>query len=567
LQSPPPGVWLGGMTDAVQTLTIVMAQMTQAVGDLAANADAMRSVRARHPEADLILYPEFQLIGYPPEDLVLKPALAERAATMLAELALETGDGGPAMLVGSVERDGADLYNIVALLDGGKIVATRRKHELPNYGTFDEKRIFVPGPLPDVVDWRGIKLGLPICEDGWLPKVCRHLADQGAELLISVNGSPYEIDKDERRLTQVFASRVAETGLPLIFLNRIGGQDEIVFDGCSFVLNSDGTTAHRLTDWEEEERETRWTKDGAGWTCAPGAIAEWEAHPADIYSAMIVSLRDYVTRNRFPGVVLGLSGGIDSAICAAIAADALGPDKVWCVMLPSRFTSQESLDDAAGCAELIGCKLDTIPIVPAVEAFDTMLAGSFADVDVDITEENVQSRIRGVTLMALSNKFGPMLLTTGNKSEMSVGYATIYGDMAGGYNPLKDAYKMTVFAVAKWRNENVPRLSRNPVAPVMPETIITKPPSAELRPDQKDEDSLPPYSDLDRMLHMLVEEEASVDDVVAKYGFDRDAVVRIERLLMLAEYKRRQAPPGVKLSTRNFGRDRRYPITHGFRTG
>lgn len=555
------------MTDAVQTLTIVMAQMTQAVGDLAANADAMRSVRARHPGADLILYPEFQLIGYPPEDLVLKPALAERAATLLAELALETGDGGPAMLVGSVERDGADLYNIVALLDGGKIVATRRKHELPNYGTFDEKRIFVPGPLPDVVDWRGIKLGLPICEDGWLPKVCRHLADQGAELLISVNGSPYEIDKDERRLTQVFASRVAETGLPLIFLNRIGGQDEIVFDGCSFVLNADGTTAHRLTDWEEEERETRWTKDGAGWTCAPGAIAEWEAHPADIYSAMIVSLRDYVTRNRFPGVVLGLSGGIDSAICAAIAADALGPDKVWCVMLPSRFTSQASLDDAAGCAELIGCKLDTIPIVPAVEAFDTMLAGSFADVDVDITEENVQSRIRGVTLMALSNKFGPMLLTTGNKSEMSVGYATIYGDMAGGYNPLKDAYKMTVFAVAKWRNENVPRLSRNPVAPVMPETIITKPPSAELRPDQKDEDSLPPYPDLDRMLHMLVEEEASVDDVVAKYGFDRDAVVRIERLLMLAEYKRRQAPPGVKLSTRNFGRDRRYPITHGFRTG
>ena len=282
---------------------------------------------------------------------------------------------------------------------------------------------------------------------------------------------------------------------------------------------------------------------------------------------MIVSLRDYVERNRFPGVVLGLSGGIDSAICAAIAADALGPDKVWCVMLPSRYTSKESLDDAAECARMIGCRLDTIPIVPAVEAFDAMLAGSFADKDVDITEENVQSRIRGVTLMALSNKFGPMLLTTGNKSEMSVGYATIYGDMAGGYNPLKDAYKMTVFAIAKWRNENVPRLSRNRVTPVMPENIVTKPPSAELRPDQKDEDSLPPYADLDRMLHMLVEEEASVDDVVARYGFDREVVARIERLLMLAEYKRRQAPPGVKLSTRNFGRDRRYPITHGFRTG
>ncbi len=555
------------MTDAAQTLSIVMAQMTQAVGDLAANAEAMRAVRARHAAADLILYPEFQLIGYPPEDLVLKPALAERAATMLAELALETADGGPAMLVGSVERDGADLYNIVALLDGGRVFATRRKHELPNYGTFDEKRIFVPGPLPDIVEWRGIKLGLPICEDGWLPKVCQHLAGQGAELLISVNGSPYEIDKDERRLSQVFASRVAETGLPLIFLNRVGGQDELVFDGCSFVLNADGATAHRLTDWEAEERVTRWSRGVRGWTCETGAIAEWEAHPADIYSAMIISLRDYVTRNRFPGVVLGLSGGIDSAICAAIAADALGPDRVWCVMMPSRFTSHASLDDAAGCAELIGCKLDTIAIVPAVEAFDAMLAGSFSDVEVDITEENVQSRIRGVTLMALSNKFGPMLLTTGNKSEMSVGYATIYGDMAGGYNPLKDAYKMTVFAVAKWRNANVPRLSLNPVVPVMPDTIITKPPSAELRPDQKDEDSLPPYADLDRMLHMLVEEEASVDDVVARHGFDRDAVVRIERLLMLAEYKRRQAPPGVKLSTRNFGRDRRYPITHGFRTG
>ena len=549
-----------------QQLSIVLSQMTQVVGDLAANADAMRAVRARHPQADLLLYPELQLIGYPPEDLVLKPALAERAAKILAELAAETADGGPAMLVGSVERDGDALYNIVALLDGGRVVATRRKHELPNYGTFDEKRVFAPGPLPDVVEWRGIKLGLPICEDGWLPAVCQHLSEQGAELLISVNGSPYEIDKDDRRLSQVFAGRVAETRLPLIFLNRIGGQDELVFDGCSFVLNADGATAHRLTDWEAEERVTHWIKSADGWACDTGAIAEWEAHPADIYSAMILSLRDYVERNRFPGVVLGLSGGIDSAICAAIAADALGPDKVWCVMLPSRFTSQESLDDAAGCAAMIGCRLDTISIAPAVDAFDTMLSDNFADAAVDTTEENVQSRIRGVALMALSNKFGPMLLTTGNKSEMSVGYATIYGDMAGGYNPLKDAYKMTVFAAAKWRNAHVPRLSRNPVTPVMPETIITKPPSAELRPDQKDEDSLPAYPDLDRMLHMLVEEEKSVDDVVAKYGFDRDAVVRIERLLSIAEYKRRQAPPGVKLSTRNFGRDRRYPITHGFRT-
>jgi NAD+ synthase len=552
---------------AAETLTIILAQMTQNVGNLAANAQAMRDIRARHSSADLVIYPELQLIGYPPEDLVQKPALVERAAKLLAELAADTADGGPAMLVGSVERAEGKLYNIVALLDGGKILAVRRKHELPNYGTFDEKRLFAAGPFPDVVEWRGVKLGLPICEDGWFPEVCAHLKAQGAEMLLSVNGSPFEIDKDDRRILDVFAARVQETGLPLAFLNRIGGQDEVVFDGCSFVLGADGAVRHRLVDWDHEERVTHWHKDAAGaWQCDAGVLAEWEAHPADIYHAMVIALRDYVERNGFPGVLLGLSGGIDSAICAAVAADALGPDKVWCVMLPSQYTSEESLDDARGCAQMIGCRLDTISIAPAVEAFGEMLAPSFAGKAADSTEENIQSRIRGVTLMGLSNKFGPMLMTTGNKSEMSVGYATIYGDMAGGYNPLKDAYKTTVFAVSRWRNENIPRLSRNPVMPVMPDNIITKPPSAELRPDQRDDDSLPPYDDLDRMLYMLVEEEASVDDVVARYGFDRDAVARIERLLAIAEYKRRQAPPGVKLSTRNFGRDRRYPITDGFRT-
>lgn len=552
---------------AAETLTIILAQMTQNIGHLAANAQAMRLVRAAHPQADLILYPELQLIGYPPEDLVQKPALVERAAQFLAELAADTADGGPAMLVGSVERVDGKLYNIVALLDGGKVVAVRRKHELPNYGTFDEKRLFDAGPLPDVVEWRGVKLGLPICEDGWYPAVCQHLKEQGADILLSVNGSPFEIDKDDRRLSDVFGQRVAETGLPLAFLNRIGGQDELVFDGCSFILSSDGKLVHRLADWDHEERVTRWHKNADGkWNPEAGKISEWEAHPGDIYHAMVVSLRDYVERNGFPAVLLGLSGGIDSALCAAVAADALGPDKLWSVMLPSRYTSDESLNDARECAQMIGCRLDMVPIAPAVEAFDLMLAPSFADKAPDSTEENIQSRIRGVTLMALSNKYGPMLMTTGNKSEMSVGYATIYGDMAGGYNPLKDAYKTTVFAVSRWRNENIPRLSRNPVMPVMPDNIINKPPSAELRPDQKDEDSLPAYEDLDRMLHMLVEEESSVDDVVDRYGFDRDTVARIERLLAIAEYKRRQAPPGVKLSTRNFGRDRRYPITHGFRT-
>jgi NAD+ synthase len=551
------------MTDQ---LTIAMAQLNQRVGDLSGNAKAMLEWRAKTPGADLILFPEQQLIGYPAEDLVLKPVFAARAAMALAELAKATGDGGPAMLVGSIFVDKGALYNGVALLDGGRIAAVRYKHELPNYGTFDEKRIFASGPLPEPVEFRGVKLGLPICEDGWLAPVSKQLAARGAEILISVNGSPYEIDKDDRRLEQVFAARVTETSLPLVFLNRVGGQDELVFDGSSFVLNADGSAAHRLPDWTEELRVTQWKRGADGWTCDVGELATWEDHPADIYSAMVVGLRDYVDTNRFPGVVLGMSGGIDSAICAAIAADALGPERVWCVMLPSRYTSQSSLDDAAECAAMIGCRLDTIPISPAVEAFDVMLSGSFADREVDITEENVQSRIRGVTLMALSNKFGHMLMTTGNKSEMSVGYATIYGDMAGGYNPLKDAYKMTVFAISQWRNKHKPRIGLGPDGPVMPQQIISKPPSAELRPDQKDSDSLPPYPVLDKMLHALVEEELSVDEVVAR-GFDRAEVMRIERLLYVAEYKRRQAPPGVKLGARNFGRDRRYPITNAFRSG
>jgi NAD+ synthase len=552
--------------DMTNQLNIAMAQLNQRVGDLAGNAAAMLEWRVKAGPVDLIVFPEQQLIGYPAEDLVLKPAFAARAAEQLAKLAAATADGGPAMLVGSIFMDDGALYNGIALLDGGRIAAVRYKHELPNYGTFDEKRIFAAGPLPEPVEFRGVRLGVPICEDGWLEPVSLHLKERGAELLISTNGSPYEIDKDDRRLEQVFAARVRETGLPLMFLNRVGGQDELVFDGSSFVLNADGAVAHRLPDWEEHLRMTHWHRSAGGWECADGPKALWEEHPADIYSAMVVGLRDYVDTNRFPGVVLGMSGGIDSALCAAIAADALGPDRVWCVMLPSRYTSQSSLHDAAECAAMIGCKIDTIPISPAVEAFDDMLSGSFADRDVDISEENIQSRIRGVTLMALSNKFGHMLLTTGNKSEMSVGYATIYGDMAGGYNPLKDAYKMTVFAISKWRNGHKPRFALGRDGPVIPDNIITKPPSAELRPDQKDSDSLPDYPILDKMLHALVEEERSVDEVVA-LGFDRDAVTRIEHLLYLAEYKRRQAPPGVKLGTRNFGRDRRYPITNAFRSG
>jgi NAD+ synthase len=547
------------------TLKITLAQLNQSVGDLAGNAAGMLAARERARGSDLIVFPELQLIGYPPEDLILKPALIERAQAELDRLAKATAGDGPAMLVGSVfVRDGA-LHNGVALLDQGKVAATRFKHELPNYGTFDEMRLFQPGPLPEPIIVRGTMIGVPICEDIWQPDVCRHLADFGAEIFICINGSPYEIDKDTLRIDGVAKRRAVDTGLPLAYLNRVGGQDELVFDGASFVVNGDGGLAVQMRDWEEQEVETRWTKTAKGWRCDRGEIAGLADHPEDIYCAMTMALRDYVDRNRFPGVVLGMSGGIDSAICAAIAADALGPDRVWAVMLPSRFTSRESLDDAAACAKMLGIRHQVIPIQPAVAGFDEMLADSFADTKVDITEENLQSRIRGVTLMALSNKFGHMLMTTGNKSEMSVGYATIYGDMAGGYNPIKDAYKLTVFSISKWRNQKKPKIGLGVDGPVIPENILVKPPSAELRPDQKDSDSLPPYEVLDPILLGLVEHEKSVDQLVGE-GFDRETVVRIERLLHLAEYKRRQAPPGVKLGTRNFGRDRRYPITHAFRT-
>ncbi|MEA3389626.1 NAD+ synthase [Sphingobium sp. CCH11-B1] len=550
------------MTDK---LVIALAQMTQSVGDLAANADAMLDWRARASGADLIVYPELQLIGYPPEDLVLKPALVDRANQELDRLARATADGGPAMLVGTVVASQGVLFNVVALLEGGAVTTIRQKRELPNYGTFDEKRLFAPGPFPAPIDFRGVKIGVPICEDIWFPFVTAHLKAQGAELLISPNGSPFEVDKDDRRLNAVAGTRVRETGLPLVYLNRVGGQDELVFDGASFVMNGDLSIAHQLPDWEEALTLTLWEKREGRWTCLPGERHALDERPADIYNAMLLGLRDYIDRNRFPGVVLGLSGGIDSALSAAVAVDALGPDRVWCVMMPSRFTSRDSLEDAVACARLLGVRYDTIAIEPAVGAFDAMLAPAFDGRQRDLAEENIQSRIRGVTLMALSNKFGHMLLTTGNKSEMSVGYATIYGDMAGGYSVLKDAYKTTVFDLARWRNGKASSPGLGPAGPVMPDRVITKPPSAELRDNQRDDDSLPPYEVLDPILYGLVEEELSVEQLVAR-GFDRDTVARIERLLHVAEYKRRQSPPGVKLGIRNFGRDRRYPITNAFRT-
>jgi NAD+ synthase len=548
------------MTDG---LRIAFAQMNQRVGDLEGNAAAILEMRRRAADegADLLMVPELQLIGYPPEDLVLKPEFVRRAMEWTDKLVEATLEPGPAILFGSVIGEGNANYNAFFLAEGGKLLARTLKRELPNYGTFDEKRIFAPGPLPEPILFKGVKIGVPICEDIWQEIVCAHLAEAGAEMLLVPNGSPYELDKDDIRYRLV-RSRALQTGLPIAYLNRVGGQDELVFDGSSFIVHPDGERIVQLCDWEEALLVTDWERTSEGWRCTTRESHALDSFPEDVYRAMVVGLRDYVQRNGFPGVILGLSGGIDSALSAAVAVDALGADKVWCVMLPSKYTSEESLDDARECARLLGCRHDVISIAPSVDAVDGMLPDLKG-----LAAENVQARLRMVTLMALSNAEGQMLLTTGNKSEMSVGYATLYGDMAGGYSVLKDAYKTTVFALSRWRNRNKPEGALGPEGPVMSENVIIKPPTAELRPGQKDEDSLPPYSVLDRILEGLVDKEMSVKEVADATGEDISLVSDIESKLLKAEYKRRQAPPGVKIGSRNFGRDRRYPISNFFHTG
>jgi NAD+ synthase len=547
-----------------ETLKIALAQLNPHEGALTANAALIRNARAEAARlgADLVVTPEFSIAGYPPEDLVRKPAFIAACEAAIAELAAETADGGPGLVVGGPWQEGKKVFNALFLLEAGQIAARRAKHELPNYGVFDDKRVFDAGPAPGPIPFRGFRLGLMICEDWWFPAVSETLSETGAEILIAINGSPFEAEKHQARL-DLAVSRCVETGLGFVFVNQVGGQDELVFEGASFVMNADRSLAHVMPMFTEGLRITEWRRDGGKLVCAAGEIAPALPRLEQIYGAMVLGLRDYVNKNRFPGVVLGLSGGIDSAISAAVAVDALGADRVRAVMMPSPYTSIESLEDAAECAQLLGIRYENIGIGPAMEAFAGMLAPAFGNRPPDITEENLQSRIRGVTLMALSNKFGDMLLTTGNKSEMSTGYATIYGDMCGGYSVLKDVYKTTVFSLSWWRNENQSAIGLGPKGMVMPERVITKPPSAELKPDQKDQDSLPPYEVLDAILEGLVEGEKSVDALVAD-GFDRALVLRVWRLLDRAEYKRRQAPPGVKITPRAFGRDRRYPITNGF---
>ena len=542
---------------------IALAQLNPVMGDIAGNLNRARAARAEAPDADLILFSELFITGYPPEDLVLKPALQADARAAIEALARDT-ISGPAVLIGAPWVEEGRLYNAFLLLDEGRVANHTFKVDLPNYGVFDEKRVFAPGPVPTPMKVRGVHLGVPVCEDIWTAGVCAALAQGGAEILVVPNGSPFEAGKEDVRRTLADA-RVRETGLPLIYLNQLGGQDELVFDGASFVMNAGGEIALALPGWEEKIVVSDWSHGADGkWMCVPGDKFAPESREAQVYHAMTLGLRDYVNKNRFPGVVLGLSGGIDSALSAAVAVDALGAARVRCVMLPSRYTSRMSLEDADACARLLGVGYETIEIERAVAAMTQTLTAPFAGTKPDTTEENIQSRLRGLILMALSNKFGHMVLTTGNKSEMSVGYATLYGDMCGGYNVLKDIYKTEVFRLSHWRNANSPAGALGPRGRVIPERIIAKPPSAELKPDQTDQDSLPPYDVLDGILECLVEKECSFEETVAR-GFDPATVKRIEHLLYISEYKRRQAPPGVKISSRNFGRDRRYPITNAFR--
>jgi NAD+ synthase len=546
-------------------LAIAVAQLNSTVGDIAGNVEKAQRARAAAAAqgADLVAFPELFIAGYPPEDLVLKPAFQAACRSAVEALARETASAGPALLLGTPWLDNGHLYNAVALLDGGAITALRYKVDLPNYGVFDEKRVFVPGPMPGPVNFRGVRLGLPICEDIWGSEVVECLAETGAEMLVVPNGSPYWRQKGDVRLN-IAVARVTEQGLPTVYVNQVGGQDELVFDGVSFGLHADCSLAFQLAAFQETIVTTQWVRRNGAWCCENGPrVDSVEADRAD-YSACVLGLRDYVNKNGFPGVVLGLSGGIDSALCAAMAVDALGAERVRCIMLPYKFTSQESLDDGAACAKALDVRYEMLPIASAVEGFEAALTPVFSGLPRDVTEENLQARARGTILMAISNKFNLMVVTTGNKSEMSVGYATLYGDMNGGFNPIKDLYKTEVFRLARLRNSWKPEGAKGPDGSVIPENIITRPPTAELRENQKDEDSLPPYAVLDPILERLVEREEPIATIVDA-GFDRDTVMRVERMINIAEYKRRQAAPGVKVTLKNFGRDRRYPITNRFR--
>jgi NAD+ synthase (glutamine-hydrolysing) len=537
---------------STDTLRLLLAQYNMVVGDVDGNAARVGAAARAGAEAgaDLALLPELALSGYPPEDLLFHSGFRRQVRAAVERLCHEPGAD---VMVGYPEYDGREIYNSAALIRGGRVHANYRKHVLPNYRVFDEKRYFSAGRAPTVFDIRGARLGMLVCEDIWEREPALQASAAGAEALLVINASPYELHKQRER-EQVAGERVAETGLPLVYLNLVGGQDELVFDGNSFVLAADGSLARRLPAWREAAEVVELARTGGRLVPVPGAIEPELSEEASVYEALVLGVRDYVNKHRFPGIVMGLSGGVDSALTLAIAVDALGAERVHAVMMPSRYTSAMSREDAEAEARALGVRLSSISIEGMFEATLGALAGEFAGRAPDTTEENIQSRCRGVLLMAISNKTGAMLLTTGNKSETAVGYATLYGDMAGGFAPIKDCSKLMVYRLAAYRNAR---------SPAIPARVIGRPPSAELRPDQRDTDALPPYDVLDPILEAFIEADLSVDEITAR-GFDRATVGRVLEMVKRAEYKRRQAPPGIRISGRAFGRDWRYPITSGY---
>lgn len=548
-----------------ERMRIAVAQLNPTLGAIDANVERMLEIRqeAAAAGAELVVYQEMSVSGYPPEDLVLKPIFEDECARGIDRLREATADGGPAMIVGAPRRVDGKLHNAAYLVADGEVAAVVDKQVLPNYGVFDEKRVFEEGPSADPIEFKGWRLGLMVCEDFWSSEVPGQLKERGAEILIAPHGSVFEIDKLEERY-EISRARARETGLPAIFVNQVGGQDELVFDGASFVIDRKGEIVIQLKSFREDWELVTFRRTGQGIEPEPGRTEPPLGTELKIYEALLMGLRDYIEKNHFSGVLIGLSGGIDSALTAVLAVDALGPERVHAVMMPSPYTSAASIEDAEACAKALGISYRVIPIAPMMDAFEASLSPTFEGHDADTTEENLQARIRGNILMALSNKFGEMVLATGNKSEFSVGYSTLYGDLCGGFAVLKDLYKTRVYELAAWRNERCPEDALGPDREVIPRNIFTKAPSAELKPDQTDQDVLPPYDELDRMLGLLIEEDATLDEVVA-HGFERETVARIEHMIYIAEYKRRQAPPGVKITSRQFGSDRRYPITNSFR--
>ena len=545
-------------------MKILLAQLNNTVGDIEGNILKACKIldEAYEQNADLVVFSELYLSGYPPEDLVLKKSFVQECRKGLDKLVLYSEEKKLGLIVGLPIYENNNLYNAVAIVDSGKIIGFSKKVNLPNYSVFDEKRVFNSNDNPCIFEFRGIKIGVPICEDIWTNNVCNKLKNQGCEIIISPNGSPFDKYKINQR-KKVIEDRISEVRLPFVYVNQVGGQDELVFDGSSHVMNADKEIIYRSPQWEEDraiiefdQREKKFLSQNF----VNNDLTDLE----NIYMATVTGLRDYVIKNRFPGVILGLSGGIDSAFCAAVAVDALGEGKVEGFMLPSIYTSQNSFDDAEECAKRLNISLENISIEKTYLSLEKSLEKTFKDTSPDITEENLQSRIRGTILMAISNKKGKMLITTGNKSEVSVGYATLYGDMNGGFNPIKDIYKTELFSLAKWRNKNLPKNVYLKKLDIIPESIIEKEPTAELRDNQKDTDSLPSYDELDQILEGLVEYELSANEL-EKTGFSREEIKKVEHLLYISEYKRRQSAPGVKISLRNFGRDRRYPITNKFR--